>query len=264
MLDHAPAPSSEPGDLAEALGFPPVGDGRWTEIVEGGADSVEIKVLLVPGAGTTARLAGTHATRVRQRRLYLLDTDDLALARAGVHLRLRDRGRDRWDLTVRIRGSGVAPGLRVPGGRIELDVLPGGVFRSSEVRERLAADRALACREGLVDPRELLTEAQAALLAAAAGDVAGVLHVHGPLRVERTTVPRPRCRLPHARHERCRIPGGRLLEEFSARCAPAEAPIVARAAALFLAAHRLVPAARQRTKTAAWTDELLAGLRDAS
>lgn len=259
MLDHAPTPG---GDFAEALGFPPAHDGRWAEIAEAGADSVEIKVLLAPGVGTAERLAGARGTRVRRRRLYLLDTADLALARAGVHLRLRDRGRDRWDLTVRLRGCGPAPDLpRVAGGRVELDVLPGAVLHTSEVRERLPVDRATACRDGLVDPRDLLTAAQAALLEHAVPGLAGALRVHGPLRVERASVSRPRRRLPHARHERCRFPGGRILEEFSARCPPADARLVARAAALLLAKHRLTPAARQGTKTAVWTEDLLAGVR---
>lgn len=256
MLDHAP--THPEGDLAAALGFPPVGDPRWAAIAAGGADSVEIKVLLTPGADTAARLAGTRATRVRHRRLHLLDTDDLVLARAGVHLRLRDRGRDRWDLTVRLRGSGPVPDVpRVPGGRVELDVLPGAVLHSSQAQARLPAHRAIACRDGQVDPRHLLTGAQAALLAHAVPGPAGPLRVHGPLRVERATVPRPRCRLPHARHERCRFPGGRVLEEFSARCAPADAPLVARAAALLLTTHRLTPAPRQRTKTGVWAEELM-------
>lgn len=270
MLD--PAPLFPGGDLAAVLGFPPAGDPRWSAIVDGGADSVEIKILLAPGADTAALLAGPRGSRARHRRLHLLDTAELTLARAGVHLRLRDRGRDRWDLTVRLRGGGPTPELpRVEGGRVELDVLPGAVFSSAQVRERVPADRAVACRDGRLDPRALLTGPQAALLAAGVGGAGGVgdvrdvgtLHVHGPLEVERASVPRPRCHLAHARHERARFPGGRVLEEFSARCPPADAPVVARAAALLLAAHRLAPAAQQRTKTAVWTDELLAGLRRA-
>ncbi|GLZ47718.1 hypothetical protein Acsp06_39030 [Actinomycetospora sp. NBRC 106375] len=261
MLDHAPP---FPGDLAEALGFPPAGDRQWDAIAGSGADSVEIKILLTPGDDTAALLSGTHAVRVRHRRLHLLDTVDLALARAGVHLRLRDRGRDRWDLTVRLRGSGAVavPDLPRPtGGRVELDVLPGAVYHSSEVRERVPAGLAIALRDSVLDPRELLTGPQAALLAYGVPDLDGELWAHGPLRVERASVPRPRCRLPHARHERCRFPGGRVLEEFSARCLPAQAPEVARASAYLLAAHRLTAAASQRTKTAVWADELLAGVR---
>jgi hypothetical protein len=47
-----------------------------------------------------------------------------------------------------------------------------------------------------------------------------------------------------------------VLEEFSARCTPAEAPSVARALSGFLARHGATPAAQQRTKTASWLDEL--------
>ena len=253
MLDHARV--SPAGDPASVPGFPPPGDPLWRAIAAAGADSVELKVLLVPGA---ARLTGRHAARTRQRRLFLLDTADLVLARAGVHVRLRDRGRDRWDLTVRVRGDGPVPErLRPLGARVEVDVLPDHAFHSAELRDALAADRATACRDGRVDVHDLLSGAQAALLARAVPDLDADLRVHGPLVVERAVVPRPRCGLAHARHERCRFPGGRVLEEFSARCLPADAPAVARAVTTFLVAHDAVPAASQRTKTAAWLDQLL-------
>ncbi|MDF2980072.1 MAG: hypothetical protein K0S40_4800 [Actinomycetospora sp.] len=242
-------------DTARASpGFPPPGDPLWETIAAAGAGSVELKVLLVPGAG---RFTGRHGGRIRQRRLYLLDTVDLALARVGVHVRLRDRGRDRWDLTVRVRGEGAAPGERRPAdARVEVDVLPGHAFHSAELRETLPADRAAACRDGALDVHALMTGPQAALLAGAVPGLRGDLVVHGPLTVERTVVPRPRCGLAHARHERCRFAGGRVLEEFSARCTPAEAPSVARAVSGFLARHDATPSAQQRTKTAAWLDEL--------
>jgi hypothetical protein len=262
LLDHAPLfPGS---DLAAALGFPPAGDPCWAAVAGGGAESVEIKILLAPGADTATLLAGPRAGRVRHRRLYLLDTDDLALGRAGVHVRLRDRGRDRWDVTVRLRGDGPAwDAVPVPGERVELDILPGAVLRSTQIVERVSADLAVACRDGRLAPRDLLTGPQATLLARGIGELDGRLRPHGPLRVERASVPRPRCHLAHARHERVRFAGGHVLEEFSARCTPGEAGVVAGAASLLLAAHRLAPAARQRTKTAVWTDELLAGRREA-
>jgi hypothetical protein len=257
MLDHARA--SPTGGLAPAPRFPPDDDPLWASVTAAGADSVELKVLLVPGAGAgAARLVGGHAGRVRQRRLYLLDTADLVLSRVGVHVRLRDRGRDRWDLTVRVRGEHTVPSSARPAGaRVEIDVLPGRAFHSTELRASLAADRAAVCRDGGVEVHALMGEGQAALLAAAVPGLADALHVHGPLTVERAVVPRPRCGLAHARHERCRLPGGRVLEEFSARCPPADAPAVARALAGFLDAHGATFAACQRTKTAAWLDELV-------
>ncbi|PVY96027.1 hypothetical protein [Actinomycetospora cinnamomea] len=259
MLDHVRA--SPASGLAPAPRFPPDDDPLWASVASAGADSVELKVLLLPGAGAVpSRFTGGHPGRVRQRRLYLLDTADLLLARVGVHVRLRDRGRDRWDLTVRVRGEDAVAALPRPAGaRVEVDVLPGRALHSTELREALAADRAVACRDGALDVHALMTAAQGALLAAAVPHLAGALHVHGPLTVERAVVPRPRCGLAHARHERCRFPGGRVLEEFSARCPPGEAPTVARALAHFLSAHGAAPATRQRTKTAAWLEELLAG-----
>jgi len=255
MLDHAR--TSPEGGLGDPPGFPPPGDPLWAALADAGADSVELKVLLVPGVRRATFTGRRHAARIRRRRLYLLDTPDLVLARAGVHVRLRDRGRERWDLTVRVRGEGPVPHrVRPAAARVEVDVLPGRAFHSAELREALAVDRAAACRDGHLDVHALMTGAQAALLAGAVPALRDDLRVHGPLTVERAVVPRPRCGLAHARHERCRFPGGGVLEEFSARCPPADAPAVAGAVAGFLAAHGATPAEDQRTKTATWLDQL--------
>lgn len=244
-------------DLAAALGFPPPGDAAWARVVDAGAESVELKVLLTPQPGSTVHLAGRHG-RVRIRRLHLLDTPDLGLAHRGVHVRLRDRGRERWDLTVRVRGEDPVPGGAPPAcSRVELDILPGVVFRSTEVRTPLPAGLALDVRDGRVAVQTILSEDQDALLRGAAGELAREdLGLFGPLAIERATVPRSRCGLAHARHERCRFPGGPALEEFSARCVPAEARRTAEAVAVFLATNGLTPAPPHRTKTAMWTEQL--------
>lgn len=244
-------------DLAAALGFPPPDDDAWVRVADGCAETVELKVLLTPQPGSTAHLAGRHG-RVRTRRLHLLDTPDLGLAHLGVHLRLRDRGRDRWDLTVRVRGEDPVPGGAPPAGsRIELDMLPGRIHRSTEVRAALGRERALDVRDGRVPVQKVLTDDQEALLRGAAGELGDEeLGVFGPLVIERASVPRPRCGLAHARHERCRFPGGRVLEEFSARCAPADARGTAEAVAVFLARHGLAAAPPHRTKTTMWTEQL--------
>ncbi|MFC5138824.1 hypothetical protein ACFPK1_11320 [Actinomycetospora rhizophila] len=244
-------------DLAAALGFPPPDDAAWARVADGGAESVELKVLLTPEPGSTVHLVGRHG-RVRTRRLHLLDTPDLGLAHLGVHVRLRDRGRDRWDLTVRVRGEDPVPGGAPPAGsRIELDMLPGLVHRSTEVREPLDRERALDVRDARVPVQKVLTADQEELLLGAAGELGGAeLEVFGPLVIERAPVPRPRCGLAHARHERFRFPDGRVLEEFSARCAPADARRTAEAVAVFLATHGLAPAPPHRTKTTMWTEQL--------
>jgi len=244
-------------DLAAALGFPPPGDDAWARVVDDGAESVELKVLLTPQPGSTVHLVGRHG-RVRTRRLHLLDTPDLGLARRDVNVRLRDRGRDRWDLTVRVRGEDPVPGGTPPAGsRVELDVLPGVVHRSTEVRAALEAGCALDVRDGRVPVQKVLTDDQAALLTGAAGALGDEeLGPFGPLVIERATVPRPSCGIAHARHERFRFPGGRVIEEFSARCAPAEARRTAEAVAVFLATHGLAPAPPHRTKTAMWSEQL--------
>ncbi|GAA4915770.1 hypothetical protein EV188_104405 [Actinomycetospora succinea] len=244
-------------DLAAALGFPPPEDVAWARVVDGDAESVELKVLLTPRPGSTVHLVGRHG-RVRTRRLHLLDTPDLGLAHRGVHVRLRDRGRGRWDLTVRVRGEDPVPGGAPPAAsRIELDMLPGLVHRSTEIRAALDVERALDVRDERVPVQKVLTDDQEALLQGAAGDLGSEeLGVFGPLVIERASVPRSLCGIAHARHERFRFPGGRVLEEFSARCAPADACRTAEDVAVFLATHGLVPAPPHRSKTTMWTEQL--------
>jgi hypothetical protein len=240
--------------------FPSPRSGHWQRMLEEDVDSVEVKILLAPGPEAAARaLTGRETPRWRLRRLYLLDTPDLAIARSGVELRLRRRARGRHDLTVRARrrhGSGTRR-ARPPGARVEFDVLPGVVWHTVELRREVDAALAEAVAAGRAGPGELLTPEQEEWLEEVAGTLpTETLVAHGPLAVRRVGVPDSRFRAGRAHLEHCRYPSGRELTEFSTRCRPDAAARVAEEVTRFLAARGVVPAASHVTKTAVWLDEL--------
>jgi hypothetical protein len=240
--------------------FPSPRSDHWQRMLEEDVDSVEVKILLGPGpeAAATA-LTGRATPRWRLRRLYLLDTPDLAIARSGVELRLRRRVRGRHDLTVRARrrhGSGTRR-PRPPGARVEFDVLPDAVWHTVELRRDVDAALAEAVTAGRAGPSELLTPEQEDWLEEVAGtQPTETLVPHGPLAVRRVGVPEGRFRAGRAHLEHCRYPSGRELTEFSTRCAPDAAGEVAREVTRFLAAQGVVPSRRHVTKTSVWLDEL--------
>ena len=239
--------------------FPSPRSDHWQRMLDEDVDSVEVKILLAPGPETAATaLTGRATPRWRLRRLYLLDTPDLVIARSGVELRLRRRARGRHDLTVRARrrhGSGTRR-PRPPGARVEFDVLPGAVWHTVELRREVDAVLAEAVAAGRTGPGELLTPEQEEWLEEVAGTLpTETLVAHGPLAVRRVGVPEGRFRA-GAHLEHCRYPSGRELTEFSTRCRPDAAAQTAGEVTRFLAARGVAPAVSHVTKTAVWLDEL--------
>lgn len=240
--------------------FPSPRSADWRRLLEGDAESVEVKILLGHGPETAARaLTGRAAPRWRLRRLHLLDTPDLVIARAGVEMRLRRRAHGRHDLTVRARRRHDERRRRPlpPGARVEVDVLPGAIWHTVELRHDVDPDHAEAVAAGTARPRDLLTPDQEEWLWSAAGVFpAAALVAHGPLAVRRVGVPDGRFPGGRAHLEHARYPSGRELVEFSTRCRPDRAGEVARDVTRFLAACGVTPRRRHHTKTAAWLDEL--------
>jgi hypothetical protein len=240
--------------------FPSPRSDHWLRMLEEDVDSVEVKILLGPGPEAAARaLTGRDTPRWRLRRLYLLDTPDLTIARSGVELRLRRRARGRHDLTVRARrrhGSGTLRS-RPPGARVEFDVLPGAVWHTVELRREVDPVLAEAVAGGRAGPGELLTPEQEEWLEEVAGtQPTERLVAHGPLAVRRVGVPERRFHAGRAHLEHCRYPSGRELTEFSTRCLPEAAAGIAGEVTRFLAARGVVPSGTHVTKTAVWLDEL--------
>src|SRR3954469_1378374 len=104
----------------------------------GQATEVELKLMVCRRGG---RSLGLDRGRVPARRVYFLDTPDLALYRHGVIVRFRDRPDRRDDAVVKLRP--VVPG-RVPGWlrdadrfQMEIDALPGHAVCSGSLKTRL-------------------------------------------------------------------------------------------------------------------------------
>jgi hypothetical protein len=244
---------------AAAEAFPLPSGIDWRGVADSDADSVELKMLLDAGGDPVPvrrrRSSGT-------RRVYLLDTPDLALCTAGVHLRVRLRGPERYELVVRVRDAGRVDGRNGPDeARVELDMLPGTLLRTTQLRHVVDPALAAACLEDRAPLARMLGPEQQEWLrtlvpAELPPTVLDDLVLHGPLTTHRYRVPRDRFADGRAFLEHCWYPSGRELRELSVKCLPAEAPRVAVALARFLADHRIRPAAGHRTKTALWIEEI--------
>jgi hypothetical protein len=226
-------------------------DTEWDRVLATDADTVELKVLLAPGDDTPRAVADTMG-RTRRRRLYLLDTAGARFTRAGLAVRLRRLGTRRADLTVRARGIEHS-GERRPGVRVELDVLPGSLFRSEQVARPLDVATAAAFAAGGASVSTLLSEDQRGFLRRVGSDLADDavldgLQVHGPLVVERTRIRDDRWEGARAFLERCLLPDGTRLDEISVRCLPADAWRAGVVLCRFLEERGLRPAERHLSK----------------
>lgn len=226
------------------------------------ADSVELKTLLVPPPGPVAEaLTGRRAPTWSVRRMYLLDTADLDLIRAGVEIRLRRRARGRFDLSVCARRSGTAQDRAVPRGvRVEFDIAPGALWQDIEVRREVDPAAAAEVIAGAAASCELLSATQRSWARSGGNEVVDDgrlcgLIVHGPLVVHRVKVAaRPGLR--RADLEHVRYPSGRELMELSTHCAPREMPATATAFDRLLDERDVAVAPGHRTKASMWRDEI--------
>ncbi|MEJ2870576.1 hypothetical protein WCD74_22615 [Actinomycetospora sp. OC33-EN08] len=229
------------------------------------ADSVELKTSLSSAAGPAAEaLTGRPAPTWSTRASYLVDTAGLDLLRAGIEVRLRRRTRGRYDLAVSARRTGTAARCRAPkGGRVELDVVPGGLWLDVEVRSEVDPAAAAEAIEGAVACGRLLSSAQRAW--ACRGGEGAVdpaclrdLRVHGPLVVSRVKVASARWGLPRADLEHFRFPSGRELVELSTHCGPRDVAATLPAFERMLDEQAVDVAPDYRHRTAVWRDDLSA------
>lgn len=229
------------------------------------ADSIELKTLLVPPAGPAAEaLTGRREPTWSVRQSYLLDTPTLDLVRAGVEIRLRRRARGRYDLSVSARRSGTAHESTIPPGvRVEVDVVPGGLWQDIEVRCEVGSAAAVEVIAGAA-ASQLLSATQCWWARHGGREVVDdaqlrELRVHGPLVVHRVKVSAERLGLRRADLEHFRYPSGRELLELSTRCWPREVVATATAFEQLLDERDVVVAQRHRTKASMWQDEIGCG-----
>lgn len=235
----------------------------WLSTNGSRTDSVELKTLLVPPAGPAAEaLTGRSAPTWSVRQMYLLDTADLDLVRAGVEIRLRRRARGRYDLSVSARRSSTAGERTTPRGvRVELDVVPGALWQDIEVRREVDSAAAAEVIAGATASCQLLSATQLAW--ARSGGRESVddaqlrqLTVHGPLVVHRVKVAAAQLGLRRADLEHFRYPSGRELLELSTRCWPQDVSTTATAFERLLDERDVAVAPGYCTKSSMWQDEI--------
>lgn len=233
-------------------------DTDWERVAATDADSVELKVLLARGSDAVGAVADA-VRRVQRRRIYLVDTRGARLARSGLVVRLRRLGRRRADVVVRSREQ-AHRGVRRPGVRVELDVLPGTLLRTEQLGRALDPTVAAAFSEGLLPADALLSDEQHRFLHSLGADrlhdvPLRTLRPHGPLEVERMRL-RGFWGEGRAFLERCTFPDGTRLEELSVRCVPIEATRAAVRASRFLDEHDLPVAEEHQSKIATWVEQI--------
>ncbi|HLR96027.1 MAG TPA: hypothetical protein VK053_16015 [Jiangellaceae bacterium] len=235
----------------------------WLSTNGAHADSVELKALLVPPAEAAAEaLTGRYAPTWSVRQMYLLDTETLALVRAGVEIRLRRRARGRYDLSVSAHRSGTAR-ERIPprGVRVELDVVPGALWQDFEVRRQVNAAAAAEVIAGSAAAWELLSATQRSWTCNGGDEVVDEAHlrelrVHGPLVVHRLRVALERSGLRRTHLEHFRYPSGQELVELSTRCWPQDVEATVVAFERLLDERRVAIAQGHRTKSSVWQEEI--------
>lgn len=217
----------------------------------GQAAEVELKVVLPRRGG---RSLGIDTKTGPARRVYYLDTEDLALYRHDLIIRFRDRRRRRDDAVIKLRP--VDPG-GVPGWlrdadrfRMEIDALPGHAVCSGALKRRLRRNdvsRTLRAGRPLTG---LLSARQHRLFAryAPPGVRLKDLVVYGPIDVRRHDV-ELRGLDRGLTVERWRYPDGSDLLELSTKCPVDEAAALASRVSKTLRAYGVAPADLQRTKT---------------
>lgn len=233
---------------------PPVEESGRLRALTRAADRVELK--LVVSEPRAASTLGIDLTRAQRRRVYFLDTPDLALERHGVVVRLRSLDRKPDDAVVKLRP--VVP-RKVPSRLrrskrfvVDVDAMPGSYVCSGTLKEHLGkrdVEQAIAAGRPL---QTLLSGRQLRLLAEH-----GPAHVRiedlvtfGPVDVRRGTFAAKR--LDRALTvERWVFPDGSTLLELSTRCRAKDAAAVAARTSAFLRARGVVPTEPQHTKTRA-------------
>jgi hypothetical protein len=218
-------------------------------------DQVEVKVLVSAADHEAVCTAiGADLDRAPRRQVYYLDTQDRALERLGVVVRLRSIEHRPDDAVVKLRP--LTPGA-VPAWlrrdrhfAVELDAMPGHYVRSGVLKRRLEDGEVAHAVEGRGVLHRLLSPAQRRLLGA--DDRAHLdldrLGAAGPVDVRKCRLPADG--LPGALVlERWSYPDGSRLLELSTRCPGHRMMLTAARLGTLLRHHGIDVAGPQQTKT---------------
>lgn len=262
-MSHKPA-KKKPRDrvLAAARDFWQMPDDELEELLKlsGEADRVELKLIVPePAHDATCAALGVDFARVPAHRVYYLDTEDRALHRHGVVIRVRSVKRSQDESVIKLRPvnpDGIPAALRQSKQFVlEVDGMPGSYVCSGALKARLGehdVERAMARKRPL---RALFTKPQLRLLADWLPWQVGIddLTILGPVDVRR-------CKLvPDGLDrtllvERWTFPDGSRILELSTRCPPDATLGVAAQLAAVLQAYGVDLTGPQQTKTRATLD----------
>ncbi|MEJ3659133.1 hypothetical protein WEH80_39870 [Actinomycetes bacterium KLBMP 9759] len=219
----------------------------------GRVDRVELKVLLDEHLSDAVEMLGPLLHVPSLRRVYFLDTPDLALARSGIVVRARELRRPgsssgrRADVVVKLRRPCRGKPPRRRNLVVELDALPASVTWSGSIARRLKAgsvtDR-MRCRR---PARRLLDESQRRLVEAVdpAVDLDDLV-VLGPIDVVRMRSAERGYRIDV---ESWQFPDGATVVELSVKCRPTRSKHTVKAVRNLIADRRIALAPHQLTKT---------------
>ncbi|WP_436530841.1 hypothetical protein [Actinoplanes sp. HUAS TT8] len=226
---------------------PPAGRPKLT----GQAERVELKVV---SSERQCRSLKIERAAAQTRRVFFLDTPDLALYRHGLVVRIRDLGDRPDDAVVKLRpidSHTVPKWLRRQNTlEVEIDAMPGQRVCSGSLKVRLGRGVVARTRAAGRPLAKLLAQPQRRLLAACApgGLDLGELAVFGPVEVHKHKF-QPAGFDRQLAAEKWAFPDGSTVLELSTRCPVGQAPEVATRLTAILSAHGVSPSEPQLTKT---------------
>ncbi len=215
--------------------------GFWRPPSTGGVPKVELKVAV---SVDDLRSLGADVDGGQTRRVYFLETADLALQRHGLIVRIRSTRNRPGDSVVKLRPvlPKTLPGwLRRDGGfAVELDAMPGNYACSGALKRTLGRNevaRTVAAGKPLA---RLLSGRQKRLLTTYAKVPLNALRTFGPVKVRRSRITVAACDHPLTA-ELWTFPDGSTVAELSTRCASGKAATVAAETSSALRAHGILP-----------------------
>ncbi|GAB2617670.1 hypothetical protein Aab01nite_31110 [Paractinoplanes abujensis] len=215
--------------------------GFWQPPLTGQVPKVELKVAV---ANDDLRKLGADLKSGLMRKVYFLDTVDLALQRHGLIVRIRSNKGRCADAVVKLRPvlPKALPGWlrRDDGFAVEIDALPDNYACSGTLKRRLGrhdVERTVAAGKPLA---RLLSSRQKRLLTAYANVPLNTLLTFGPVVVRRCRL--QLAALDHALvAEQWTFPDGSVIAELSTRCPSERAPEIADETSSALRAYGIVP-----------------------
>lgn len=218
-------------------------------------DSVELKTS-IPAVEHRATISGLPLDPVEAepRQVFFFDTPELALNRAGLVVRARRVPGGRADTVVKLRPvlpSELPDNIRHSGSfKLEVDIVPGGFVCSGSLKGKAKSEEVRAVAAGEMTLSAILSKEQRAFYRqhAPRGLELDSLRLLGPTFALKSAFWVKQLNRKMVA-EMWLYPDGSRLLELSAKCLPAESPVVAAETRSYLASRGVTISSIQQTKT---------------